>query len=320
MAVYWIGQDGNVYVKDASGVKNMGQASTVPNANWDNGYTTTSGAFATGVSRIPDPLAPARVESASTTGTDSRLAASAPAEVDPDAAERAALKGAIKGRASEIDTVYDQLFGNLEALLKSRDADLTTQYGGQRGRASKEFTEALPQIDSSYAAIGSYDSTQRGDARGKATEAHASTQKTIGENEKADRAKLGQYGNETRTKLSTTRDSAKRNVARVDETSDVGALRGFRNDLESNLDNARVTGSTLTSDGQARKDLEALTGDNGRGDAAINALDAVLKSSLPNDVKAAAVQAVTTSAGLSDEEKKRVDQTYGNVYAEQQAL
>jgi hypothetical protein len=37
-------------------------------------------------------------------------------------------------------------------------------------------------------------------------------------------------------------------------------------------------------------------------------------------VKQAAVSAITDSAGLSEQEKKKVQETYGNVYEEQAAL
>lgn len=242
------------------------------------------------------------------------------AVVDPDAAVRAQLRGEIGARGGEVDAVYGSLFGDLDNLLRARDSELTTQYAGQRENAGKQYAEALPAIDMSYAALGSYDSTQRGDSRGKARDAHDSTQKTIGANEAADKGKLGAYGNETRAKFNADRDAAKRNVARAGETEDVAALRQMRNDLETNLSTAGVTRATLTPEGQARKDLEATTQNAGRYEAAISALDSILKSSMASDVKAAAVEAVTTSAGLTDEEKKKVQEQYGNVYAEQAAL
>lgn len=243
---------------------------------------------------------------------------SAPA--DPDAAVRNQLRGEIGARGGEVDAVYSSLFGDLDNLLRSRDAELTTQYGQQRGRAGEQYAEALPAIDQSFAALGSYDSTQRGDKRGSAKKGFEDTVATIGQNESSDKGKLGQYGTEQRAKFNADKESAKRNVARAGETTDVGALRSMRNDLETNLSTAGVTRATLAPEGQAKKELEGLTSNQGRYEAAIGALDSILKSSMASDVKAAAVEAVTNSAGLSDEEKKKVQETYGNVYAEQAAL
>lgn len=242
------------------------------------------------------------------------------ATADPDAAIRTALRNEIGARGGEVDAVYGSLFGDLDNLLRTRDSELTTQYGTQRGKAGEQYAEALPVIDQSFAALGSYDSTQRGDKRGQAKKGFEDTVSTIGANEASDKGKLGAYGAEQRAKFNADKESAKRNVARAGETTDVGALRTMRNDLESNLGTAGVTRATLTPEGTARKQLESLTSNAGRYEAAVSALDSIIKSSMASDVKAAAVEAVTNSAGLSDEEKKKVQEQYGNVYAEQAAL
>lgn len=316
---YWVGRDGNVYARAGNQVVNLGnyQGEAVRNAQ-------NKGIRATMIKNPGNPGSAAKTTdpaaSASSASSLSSGGGGGGADADPDAGLRANLKNAIKGKAGSIDAIYNALFGDLDNLVRSRDAELTTQYGGQRKKATEQYTDALPQIDQSYAAIGSYDSTQRGDGRGKAKKGYEDTLGTIGTNEKADKSKLGQYANEQRAKFSTDRDSAKRNIGRVDETTDVGALRALRNDLEGNLDTAGVTRATLGTDGAAAQSLKALTGDAGRADAAINALDSIIKSSLGSDVKQAAVKAVVDSAGLSDEDKAKVQATYGNVYAEQQAL
>lgn len=315
---YWVGRDGNVYVRTPNGgTVNMGTA-TGSNAAYRN--AVGNGIKAKKINNPGNPGGAGDTTASKTSSLSDGSSGGGGADADPDAGLRANLKNAIKGKAGSIDAIYNALFGDLDNLVRSRDAELTTQYGGQRKKATEQYTDALPQIDQSYAAIGSYDSTQRGDGRGKAKKGYEDTLGTIGTNEKADKSKLGQYANEQRAKFSTDRDSAKRNIARVDETTDVGALRALRNDLEGNLDTAGVTRATLGTDGAAAQSLKALTGDAGRADAAINALDSIIKSSLGSDVKQAAVKAVVDSAGLSDEDKAKVQATYGNVYAEQQAL
>lgn len=240
--------------------------------------------------------------------------------VDKDAAQRNALKSRISGRGGEIDAIYNALFSDLETLIRARDAELEDQYGGQLKKATDTYTEAIPAIDTSYAALGSYDSTQRTDSRGKAKSGYEETTKTIGKNKQKDKAALGQYKRENEAKFAADRDSAKRAIASSAETTDVGALRGLDNDLSGNISQAGVTRATLAPDAAARQAVTGLTSDNGRYDAAINALDGIIKSSMSGAVKSAAVQAITDAGGLSDEEKNRVKQTYGDVYSEQAAL
>lgn len=234
--------------------------------------------------------------------------------------ERNALRGQISGRGSEIEDLYSAMFGDLESLISSRDAELEAQYGDQFKKATDQYTSAIPEIETSYAAIGAADSTDQSDAKDTAKFGFDDTTKQIGENKKSDKTKLGNYAKETRTRLTEDRDTARRELGRANETEDVGALRALRDSIEGNLSKGRVTRSTLGTDGSARDEITRMTGDSGRFDQAINALDSVLKSSMSGSVKEAAVQAVVDNAGLSDEEKKKVQQQYGNVYAEQAAL
>ena len=309
--VYWIGNDGNVWLHNADGsATNLGAA---------QGTGTTANLVLNGAKEIANPGNPGGQTLGATTVADAAPSA-ADLKAAQDAADRAKFRGEIKGKQSDVDRIYAALFGDLDTLLKSRDQELETQYGGQFKQAADKYAEAIPQIETSYAAIGAGDSTDNTYAKVGAKKGFESTNETIGQNKAADKAKLGQFGNEQRAKFSADQASANRNIARADETTDVDALRSMRNDLETNLDTAGVTRASLGTDAGARGQLSALTADNGRADAAINALDEIMKSSLGGDVKKAAVEAVTTSSGLTDEEKKKVQAQFGNVYAEQAAL
>ena len=302
--VYWIGGDGNVWFKDGSGVKNVGK----PIKNFGgNGFDAE---FLSAESRQIDDPNPQTTQTSAPSG----------GEVDPDDAMRASLRGEIGGFGGQVDSVYASLLSDLDKLLKSRSGELEADYGKQFGELAGQYADAIPEIETSYAALGAGNSTDNTYAKNDAKDGFDSSTATVGENKKKDLAKLGQYGKESRTSFTTDRDTAKREIGRAGSTTDVNALRGLRNNVESNIDTAKKTRSTLGTDGQATKDLSALTADGGRYQETVNALDGILKSSLSGSVKEAAVSAITDSAGLSDKDKKKVQETYGNVYAEQSAL
>lgn len=235
-------------------------------------------------------------------------------------AERGRLRGEITGYADDVESVYGGLFGDLNNLVTARDAELETQYGDQLKKAGEQYAGAIPEIETSYAAIGAGDSTDTMYSKNKAKKGLDDTTETIGKNKSADKAKLGQYKKENEAKFTADRDAAREAISKAGSTTDIAALRGMSNDLGTNVRTAGVTRATLTSEEGGRKAVTDLTKDGGRFEAAINALDGIIKSSLSGSVKEAATKAIVDNAGLSEEEKKKVNEQYGNVYAEQQAL
>jgi hypothetical protein len=315
--VYWVGADGNYYVKATGlpgGVINLGQ---------DPSQNQIAVDLINSLTQIPDPVQPESQVTPTGTGGGTGKSASeiaAEAKIAQDNADRAALKGEISGKTQTVEDVYAGLFSDLNTLVTARDAELETQYGDQFKKAGEQYADAIPQIETSYAAIGAADSTDNTYAKVGAKKGFEDTTETIGKNKTADKAKLGAYKTENEAKFTADRDATRTNISRAGATNDVDALRGLRNDIETNVSGAKVTKATLGTDGTARQTLSDLTKDGGRFEATINALDSVLKSSLSGDVKSAAVKAISENSGLSDEEKKKVDEQYGNVYAEQQAL
>lgn len=241
------------------------------------------------------------------------------AAVNARAAKVSRVRGDIRGRGGELQAIYDSLFGDLDTLLRTRSADVERDYGDQLSKATEQYSSALPTIQNSYAAIGAADSTDTADAKDAAKKGFDDTTTTIGKNKQKDLSAIGQYGNEQRAKIQSDKDALNRELGRIGETDDVDALRGTRSNIETNLGAANVTKQTLGTEGKAAKDLSALTQDAGRFEAASNALDNILKSSMSGAVKEAAVKAIVDNAGLSDDEKEKVQLQYGNVYQEQNA-
>lgn len=254
------------------------------------------------------------------TGTSKNADDAEAKRIAEEEAQKTSLKGEIAGYADDVESVYAGLFGDLNNLVTSRDQELEAQYGDQLKKAGEQYAGAIPEIETSYASIGAGESTDTMYSKNKAKKGFDDTTETIGKNKESDKAKLGQYKQEQEAKFTADRQSARNNINQASSTTDLNALRGLRNDLNSNITQTGVTKATLGTDGAARKAVTDLTKDGGRFEAAINSLDSIINSSLSGSVKQAAVKAIVDSAGLSEEEKKKVDAQYGNVYAEQQAL
>jgi hypothetical protein len=237
-----------------------------------------------------------------------------------DMAQVSAIRNDTKARGADLNAIYDELFGTLDNLARDRAGQVEKDYGDQFGAAAKQYTDSVPMIENSYASIGSGDSTDKTYAKNTAKEGFETTNKGIQKNKDADLTKIGSFVNEQKGKYNADRDSGNRLVSRVDETDDLGDLRSARNSVEDKIGSLKAEEATLGTDAGARGTLSAITGDAGRKDELMTALDQIIKSSLSGGVKQAAVKSVVDSGGLSDEDKKKVQAQYGNVFAEQAAL
>ena len=311
--VYWIGSNGKVYVSGSQGTNDAGPADAQTDSYWQvRGFTP-----------IADPNpgeVPATTNNVTSTGGGTQLSDAEAKKLAAETAERGKLKGDIGGYQDDIDALYTQLFSDLDTLVKARKGELEGQYGEQLAKAGEQYAGAIPEIETSYASIGAADSTDNTYAKVDAKKGFEDTTKTIGKNKSDDETALGKYATETTTKFQTDKDSATREIGRANETDDIDALRGARTNIETNLASGANTKATLGTDAGAKGKLKTITADAGRYESAVSALDEIVKSSMSGAVKQAAVKAVTDSAGLSDEEKQKVDEQYGNVYAEQAAL
>jgi hypothetical protein len=264
-------------------------------------------------------VAPSSTNTTTSSG-DGGAAAREAERLAKEAQERQALRGEISGFGGTIDELYEALFADLDNLVKARGTELEGQYGEQFDKASRQYAGAIPEIETSYASLGAADSTDNTYAKNSAKEGFEDTTKTIGKNKEEDKAKLGQYALGESAKFEQDRNLARSNVGRAEQTEDLGALRGMRNDLEKGVASANVARATLGTDEGAKGEVVRRTADAGRFEAAQSALDAILKSSLAGSVKQAAVKAISDNSGLSKEDRERVTQMYGDVYKEQAAL
>ena len=332
-AVYWIGQDGNIYYgsgEQGAEVQNLGKADgsnggqfiAKPDGLYDKYTDNGVPALTFAASQIADPKSAGSTTTSNfgsgTTKTQSEI--NAELKAAQDAADRTRFKGEIAGKTQSVEDVYASLFGDTNSLVTARDAELETQYGDQFKKAGDQYADAIPQIETSYASLGAADSTDNTYAKVGAKKGFEDTTKTIGDNKKTDKAALGKYKIDNDAKTTQDRDAARQFITNAASTNDVDALRSGSASLTSNIAGATATRASLATDDAGRKTVSDLTKDGGRFDSTINALDGILKSSLSGSVKNAAVKAVTENSGLSDEEKAKVQATYGNVYAEQSAL
>lgn len=237
--------------------------------------------------------------------------------VDPEVAKANSIKGDVRGKASQLLALYDQLFGSLDATVGAQAKDLEGQYGEQFKKTADQYAAAIPMIRNSYASVGADNSTDVTSANRTANAGFEETNKTIGKNKEADLTKLAKTKAEKKATYQAGKDSVNSNVSRLDSTTDVNALESMRSELDKGVSDANIEGSRLGTDGSFRDALRASTPDSGRFDQARTALDGIINSSMSGGEKQAAAVSIANNTGLTAEEKQKLNLQLGNVFNEQ---
>jgi hypothetical protein len=131
--VYWIGQDGNYYVKNSSGVQNMGST-----------LAPLSPQYIAGLQQIDDPVNPTGTSSIATTAPSGSASAPAPKVLN-------------QGAVSNTQATIDQIPGLLEAALAAEAQRYQNSISGfgaqeqaQRGTYDQSTTTNQLNYDSNF--------------------------------------------------------------------------------------------------------------------------------------------------------------------------
>ena len=216
------------------------------------------------------------------------------------------LRGQVRGYQGDVDSIYNQLFSDLDLLIQSRAGEIDRTAGDSINKLTEQYTGAIPGIESSYAALGAGDSTDSTYAKVDAKKGYEDSLEDVGEQKAKDQATLGSYDETTRANFGADRDALARIFARLDETDNDQDLIDARNAVETKLGTARASKASLMTDEGLKGKIKGATDSSSRVGSIQSSLDNVLNSTLSGAVKQAAIAAAGTSAGLTDEEKNQI--------------
>lgn len=244
-------------------------------------------------------------------GGGSAVLSAADIAAQKQAAKIAGLRGDIRGYQDDVDSVYNQLFADLDTLIRSRAEEIDKTAGENIGKLTDQYVGSIPKIESSYASLGAGDSTDNTYAKVDAKTGYDGSVKEVGKQKEKDQTTLGEYDQTTRAGWGADREALNRIFGRLDETENEQDLVNTRNEVENKLGTAKATRASLMTDKGLKGAIADKTNGASRFDSIQGSLDAVLNSSLSGAVKEAAIQAIGQSAGLSDEEKNQIKANSG---------
>lgn len=201
---WWVGTDGNIWANiEGSGVRNLGKYGQANNTSWLKAIN----ASLDDTKRIADPNA-GQGPTSTTTSDDSKdysaLLAQQAAENAAKASEAQNIKNSMLGRRAEFESILNNVLGNIDKTYKEESDKRKETYDEDAAALLDTLEKALPEIASSFASIGAYDSSLRGYREMDAEKEHQSSQKELTKEYEDDMANLGNKANQARTEANNS--------------------------------------------------------------------------------------------------------------------
>jgi hypothetical protein len=223
-----------------------------------------------------------------------------------DAAKRTQLQSGIKKLIGDTLGIYDSLYGDVRKAATSQRQQLDQRYNREVGSLTDQFNTELPKIGRAYAGRGAFDSSYRMDAEAGAQKGFENQITDIGEQRKADAAKIGQYQAEQEAQFGAGKGLLQTIQSRLPETQDVNELMQLRNDIEKRMSELRAArGSNQSQEAYVQKFGQLAPAGDRLGQLQ-STLTNIVNGQAPGPLKRAVAQQIIGSAGLSKDDQARL--------------
>lgn len=209
--VYWLGEDGNVWVNQNGNTRSIGKARLDRNGNWDGNPEGSVFSMADGGTRIANPNPSNSGQGSaggggvnySTSNTYNAQLAAEKARQAQRANEAQGIKDRMMGRRGEFENILNEILGNIDKTYKEESSRRKETYDADSAELMNTLEQALPEIAASFAAIGGYDSSLRGYREMDAEKEHQNSQNELKREYESELGNLGAKANQARTEART---------------------------------------------------------------------------------------------------------------------
>lgn len=271
--VYWLGEDGNVWVNQNGNTRSIGKARLDRNGNWDGNPEGSEFSMADGGTRIANPN-PSNSGQGSTGGggvnysssnTYNAQLAAEKARQAQRANEASGIKNNMMGRRGEFEAILNDILGNIDKTYKEESSRRKETYDADSAELLDTLEQALPEIAASFAAIGGYDSSLRGYREMDAEKEHQNSQNELKREYETELGNLGAKANQARTDARTSYNNFMTDfdtLANTEANSDnLETIRKSENSLNKGLNSFRGQSDIYKPNSVFSREMSNLGGD-----------------------------------------------------------
>lgn len=181
------------------------------------------------------------------------------------ASEAQSIRDRLLGRGSEIDSILNEIIGNIDSLVKDQKRRRQGQYDTDTSALIASLEAAIPEIQKAFAALGLSSSTFVGDRVDNTNQEYKRSQDAVDTAFQDDLASYGQWADKEKASARASADKARNSldfVRRADATADnLGRFQETEHSFNNALTDFGAQRRNYTTSGDAIKALQGIGSD-----------------------------------------------------------
>lgn len=260
-------------------------------------------------------------DSGATLGATTPTATVAP-EYDAAAAQRAAdlaeanaLRGTFTSLFSQINDIYDSIYGRIGTVGAEKAGQVQERYGKETGALAEQFTKEFPRIGNAYAARNAGDSSYRYDAEQLATGQYDRVVGDLATQRDSDLATAGQYVANEQGAITADKGKLTNIAIAIAESEDPAELRALQTEYRNLKVDLEQRDATTQSQASLTNTANQLVDTRDRTASLQAGLTSIITGAAPNALKQQVAMGMIEQSGLSPADQERMIQWFGGQLA-----
>lgn len=262
-------------------------------------------------SNLIDPTANTAVTGgqAPTTAIDPATAA-AQAAAAAKSAQAASLRSQIQDLANNVKSIYDGRYGGVDASAAEQTGKLNDRFGNESSSLEQQVTDQNQQAGAAFAGNGGYDSSYRGNAQDRITQAGNQQVDALGNELHDNIAKIAQWVQQQKSGFDAGKGAMDTIVGHLADETEPTNLITLRNQIDSQLATLKGQAADNNTEASNIASLDSIAPSSARGVQLQTTLKSILGGNADPTTKAAIGSQLIASANLDPSDQSKLLQGF----------
>lgn len=219
-------------------------------------------------------------------------------------AQANALKGGLTGMVNNIKSVYDAIYGDIDAVGADKTKGVQQRYNNERTAVVDQFNTDFPQIGNAYSARNTYDSSYRQDAEQGATKQFDNVQTGLATGRDEDLGAVGRFVATERAQVGADQSGLTQMQQLINASEDPDELTTLQQTLNDRINQVTASRAGMRSQDAYRAEANSLVSTADRSVGLRQNISNIVAGAAPAPLKRSVAMKLIQSSGLPEGEQQ----------------